>query len=140
MGGPPHAMDDVRLVDVSSDRLIVEHLAVADRFWRIFVGLQFRRTLPAGSGLLLVPCSSVHTFCMRFSIDIVGLNRAAEVTRVIQDVKPWRVAAMPRGTYAILELPAGAARSMRTGDKLRIVGGNPRASLEFLRSAPSLPA
>ena len=51
----------VVLCERSSGQVVVERLEVADGFWSRLRGLQFRKELPAGSGLLLVPCSSIHT-------------------------------------------------------------------------------
>jgi uncharacterized protein len=52
------------LVDRESGEVVVSALEIAGGFWSRLRGLQFRRRLPPGAGLLLVPCRSVHTFWM----------------------------------------------------------------------------
>ena len=71
-------------------------------------GLLGRSGLPSGEGLLLRPAASIHTAFMRFTIDVVFLNKANEVVKVASELRPWRTASC-RGARAALELPAGEA-------------------------------
>ena len=84
-------------------------------------GLLGRRGLESGEGLLLRPASSVHTFFMRFAIDVIFVGREGEVLKVAKGVPPWRTAAA-RGARAVVELPAGEAgrRGIRAGDRLAV--------------------
>jgi uncharacterized membrane protein (UPF0127 family) len=59
------------------------------------------------SGLVLAPCSAVHTFFMRFPIDIVFTDRNGTVVKVRHDVRPWRIAGDWRA-FATIELATGA--------------------------------
>ena len=65
------------------------------------LGLALRRRPPAHA-LLLPRCRSVHTFGMRFPLDLVWLDRAGRVVRVDEAVPPWRVRSC-RGADAVLE-------------------------------------
>jgi len=82
-------------------------------------GLLGRATLPAGEGILLRPAGSVHTFFMRFPIDVVFLDRDRTVVGVRHRLAPWRVAGA-RHAVAALELPAGTAAEagIQEGDVL----------------------
>ncbi len=71
-------------------------------------GLLGRDGLEPGSGMLFSRTGSVHTFRMRFAIDIVFLDRDLTVLSVHPDVGPGRTAKQ-RGARWTLELPAGAA-------------------------------
>ena len=84
-------------------------------------GLLGRRALDEDEGLLLEPASAVHTWFMRFSIDLVFIDRELGVVRVAPEVRPWRFAYARRSRH-VLELPAGAAarRGLQTGDRLVI--------------------
>jgi len=101
-------MDDWQLEIPDSGGIVVPRLVIADRFWARFCGLQFRRALPPGYGLLLAPCASIHTMWMRFAIDVAMIDRSGRVLAVQQAVRPWRFRFGPRGTYAVLETAAGA--------------------------------
>jgi uncharacterized membrane protein (UPF0127 family) len=84
-------------------------------------GLLGRSGLETGEGILLQPASSVHTFFMRFAIDVVFLNRDGEVLKVADRVRPWRTSAA-KGAKAVLELGPGEAgrRGIRVGDRLAV--------------------
>lgn len=125
-------MTSYLLIDRATGARVVEALEVADGFWSRFRGLQFRARLPPGAGLLLVPCSSIHTFWMRFAIDVVLLDRQGRVLAVRRGVRPWRIVLAPRGTHAVLELPAGAG-PVAVGAHLGLAPGCAApASLAFL--------
>jgi len=70
------------------------------------LGLAWRDRSHAGSGLLIPRCSSVHTFGMRFEIDVYFLDRAGRVLSVRRRVPPRRIL-WCRGAAAVLEIPAG---------------------------------
>ena len=76
--------------------------------------------------LLLVPARAIHTWGMRFAIDVVFLDADLRVLRVVRGLRPWRCAAA-RGARAVLELPAGGAVGIAPGDRLALSGGRRRA-------------
>ena len=84
-------------------------------------GLLGRKELPTDEGLLLAPGWSVHTWFMRFPIDVVFLDADLTVLGLREVVKPWRLTAW-RGARSVLELPAGACErhSLRPGDRLAL--------------------
>ena len=97
----------MRLLDPRSGRVLAERLERASTYWARFVGLMGRRALPAGEGLWIEPCSSIHMFFMRFPIDAVFLDRERRVKRVLLGLRPWRVSPIVLGARSVVELPAG---------------------------------
>lgn len=81
---------------------------LAQGFLARLVGLLGQRALPPEQALLIAPCNNVHTFCMRFAIDVVFLDRDGVVLAIVPHVAPWRIAAARRA-HACLELAAGGA-------------------------------
>ena len=77
----------------------------------------------AGAGLWLQPCNAVHTFGMRFPIDIVYVGTDGTVLAVRELVGPWRLTAPVRGARAVLEVPAGTAgtQGLLAGRRLELV-------------------
>jgi hypothetical protein len=71
-----------------------------------FLGLAHLDREQAGAGLLIPRCSSVHTFGMRFSLDLYFLGGGGEVVAVCLGVPPRRLA-FCRHARAVLEVPAG---------------------------------
>ena len=99
---------------------------VADSVWARFRGLMGKQSMASSEGLLLEPCNSIHTFFMRFAIDVVYLSKEAiegdvsiyKVLKVCAETKPWRMHLPVSGARAVLELPKGAADGLRKGDVL----------------------
>jgi uncharacterized protein len=113
----------VRLVECSTGQIVVERLEIADGYWSRLVGLQLRSEPPRGFGLLLAPCSSIHTFLLRFPIDAVMLDRFGRVVKVRRGVRPWRVVLATRKTFAVLEVPSRQADAeIEAGMRLRLEG------------------
>jgi uncharacterized membrane protein (UPF0127 family) len=128
-------MTDWKLVDLESGRTVVEALELADGYWSRLVGWQLRRRPSAGHGLLLVPCSSIHTCLLRFALDLALLDRNGRVIAVRKSLRPWRAILPNERTHAILELPSGETE-IRPEQTLRVSGpvGQPLPkSLRFLR-------
>lgn len=101
---------------------VASAVSVADNLWSRFVGLMGRAALPAGEGLLIRPCSSIHMFFMRFPIDAVFVDGDGQVLKVYPGIRPWRVTGIVRRAKACLELPAGtcAAAGISPGETLRL--------------------
>lgn len=99
--------------------VLARQLEVADTPRTRSRGLLGRDGLASGEGLWIVPCESVHTFFMRFAIDLVYLDRKNRVKKVRSAVGPWRLSVC-LSAYSILELPAGVVRATGTqaGDEL----------------------
>jgi hypothetical protein len=82
-------------------------------------GLLGRTSLPAESALVLAPCSSIHTFFMRFTIDVLFVDRTGRIIRARRALGPWRIQAALRA-FAVIELAAGGLdrSETRAGDRL----------------------
>ena len=82
-------------------------------------GLLGRTWLPSGAGLWINPCESVHTWGMRFVIDLIYLDRHNRVTKTRSHVRPWRMS-LCLSAHSVIELPAGtnAVTGTRKGDLL----------------------
>jgi uncharacterized membrane protein (UPF0127 family) len=81
---------------------------IADTFMSRGLGLLVGAPLDPTEGLLISPCSSIHTLGMRYPIDVVFVDREARVMRVCADVGRGRMR-FARGAHAVLELRAGVA-------------------------------
>jgi uncharacterized protein len=104
------------------DSVLAESADVADSSAKRQKGLLGRDSLPAGSGLWIVPCEGVHTCGMRFAIDVLYLDRKKRVRKVRRAMAPWRFS-MCLLAHSVLELPAGVIQQTGTkpGDQLNFV-------------------
>ena len=114
---------DVRLVcvrNVTRGTIVVPRAVVADTPLRRLLGLMGRRDWGEADGLLIRPCSAIHTFFMRMPIDVVFATREGVVLDVAPARRPWRVGPIVRRAAWALELPVGgiAASSTRLDDVL----------------------
>ena len=84
-------------------------------------GLLGRDHLDEGNALVIVPCGAIHTFFMRFAIDVLFVTKDGRVVKCAHDVKPWRLAAAVTA-HAAIEVPAGTLRRSGTqrGDHLAL--------------------
>ena len=103
------------------DTILGHSVEIADSSEKRRVGLLKHDRLPPGEGLWITPCESVHTFFMKFPIDLVYLDKKRKVCKVRHRVPPWRLS-MCLTAHSILELPAGTAEQTGTlkGDVLTI--------------------
>ena len=94
----------------------------AESFWARLVGLMGRSSMEEGEGLLLSPCASVQTLFMRFSIDVIFMDKDAKVVKVAPALRPFRLALGGRGAREALEVTAGTAARSDTavGDRLAV--------------------
>ena len=103
---------------------LATQLRVANTHYQRMVGLvgTSRTAFCDGDGLWIVPCRGVHTFAMRYAIDVVYLDRENKVIHIHDNVRPWRLTPVMAEAATVLELPAHTAWSTGTkiGDAVEI--------------------
>ena len=84
-------------------------------------GLLKHTKLDEGEGLWIVPCEAVHTFFMKFALDLIYLDRRKRVRGVRKAVGPWRFS-MCFAAHSVIELPVGTIDRTGTqrGDELEL--------------------
>lgn len=109
----------VAVRNITRNRLIANRVEVAGTNVKRSKGLLGRQGLLPGHGLWIIPCEAIHTFFMRFAIDLVYLDKKMRVKKVRSAVKAWRISAC-LSAHSVLELPAGTVRETQTerGDLL----------------------
>ena len=102
---------------------IGSQIDVADTSLKRLFGLAGRRRLDAGCGLLIRPSSGIHTFGMRFAIDVVALTRDLRVLRVWHQLRPFRMTCISLKIHNVLEIGAGEIGrcNIEVGDQLEVV-------------------
>ena len=84
-------------------------------------GLLGRDTLADSHALVLAPCGSVHTFGMRFPIDVLFVAADGCVIKIVEQLGAWRMAGSLQACIAV-ELSTGSVQrhDVLTGDRLSI--------------------
>lgn len=78
---------------------------------------------PAGTALLLLPCKQVHTFFMRFPIDVLFIDDQFRVLKTVEYLYPYRISPLVGQARAVIELPPGTITATGTtrNDRLNLV-------------------
>jgi uncharacterized protein len=108
--------------DLETGHIVADRVTVASRRLDRAVGLLGRSHLDAGEALWITPCHGVHTWFMRFSIDVIALNAEGVVVDAVSVLKPWRMRLPKPGAVSVLELPAGTLLNTptRIGHRIQI--------------------
>jgi uncharacterized membrane protein (UPF0127 family) len=117
----------MKISNVTRQVVLADRVEVADHGATRRKGLLGRDGLPTGEGLWIVPCESVHTFGMKFPIDLVYLDRNKKVKKVVHAVPPWRLSACLLA-HSVVELVSGTVLRTQT---------NPGDMLEFSSIEPT---
>jgi uncharacterized protein len=111
----------VSVRNLTRNAVLGEAVDVADTSEKRRTGLLKHTGLAPGEGLWIKPCESVHTFFMKFAIDLVYIDKKLKVRKARKAVPAWRLSACLTA-HSILELPAGTIERTGTqaGDELSI--------------------
>ena len=109
-------MNETKGVSVSRQMWRADHLLPR------MVGLLATSSLPEEQALWIDPCNSIHTFFMRFPIDVVFVAGDLKVKKIYENVKPWRLIWPVWGARSTIEMPVGGIRRGRieVGDQLHV--------------------
>lgn len=94
------------MIIVANNIVLSQAVRVADSFFTRLKGLLGTKSLPKGQALLIRPCNSVHTFGMRYSIDVLFISKEGQILKIIAAMPPGRMA-WCRGGAFVIELAAG---------------------------------
>lgn len=113
------------LVNATKKTVVSDNCHFANTVLKRMVGLLNRGQFGKGEGLLLDRCYGIHTFGMRFPIDVLFLDKDLRVIRAVKDLPPHRTCVVKKSVY-VLEVPIGALDASRTeaGDQIQIRTAN----------------
>jgi uncharacterized membrane protein (UPF0127 family) len=107
--------------------MVGERVEVADTSLTRLWGLLGRSGLGAGGGLWIKPSSGVHTFGMKFAIDVVGLDKNLRVVKIWPELVPFRITSVSLQISSVIELAAGRIKecAIHVGDVLEVEAAQP---------------
>lgn len=111
------------VVNATRGRCLAEDCRVARGLWARLWGLLGQRGLSPGKGILLQPCQAIHTFLMRFPIDVLFVDSRHRVVHLVEKMPPYRLSPFVGQAHYALELPVGSIGQSGTqvGDQLQLV-------------------
>lgn len=99
------------VINKSKGIILASECILSNTFAKRFLGLMFKKNLPTGKGLIIVPCDSIHTFFMKFPIDVIFLNKNQTAVRIKQNLAPGKIILPAKddceSASFVIELPAG---------------------------------
>ena len=112
----------MRLVNKTTGKTLISRLEVAGTFWSRNKGLLGRKHLSSDQALLIPRCNAIHTFFMKFPIDLVFVNRKMVVTKTMTRVKPGRVVLPVWRAWSVIECCEGflTENPVRVGEELHV--------------------
>ena len=102
---------------------VISHkMVTATNIFSRMLGLMFSEKLPECDGFLISPCNSIHTFFMRYSLDILFLDKNFKIVKIIYGLSPWRMTWVYFKSSHVLEMKAGMLKKeLSIGEKLEAV-------------------
>jgi len=112
-------MSKLRVKNLTRDQILADRADIADTSEKRRQGLLKHMGLEAGEGLWIVPSEGVHTFAMKFDIDVVFLDKKRKIKKMRPNMPKSRIS-LSLLSHSVLELPAGTLDSTGTqkGDQL----------------------
>lgn len=103
--------------------ILTVNAEVADSFFKRFMGLMFRKSVPQDFALYITPCNQIHMLNMRFAIDVIYLDAEGRTVKIDENVQPGKICKTVRKAENVIEMNAFAAKKygIREGDVIEIV-------------------
>ncbi len=109
------------IVQKNGNTFTVKNVKVAKTFIDRAIGLMFKRKMKGFSALLIRPCNAIHTCFMRYSLDVLFLDKNFMIVKIIRCLSPWRFTWIYFRSSQVLELPGGVVPdSVKVGDRVEV--------------------
>ena len=111
-----------RLINKQNDQVIAANVMKAESFRQRLVGLLGHSHLDSDSTLWIARCNSIHTWFMRFAIDVVFVDKQLKIQSIHKNVRPWRMTLPKRSADSVFEFAAGTLEpfDLKQGDQLDV--------------------
>jgi len=104
----------MRLINQTQNTILAEDVFIADTVFKRAKGLLGKKEFLSGQALILKPCNSVHTFFMRFPIDLLFVDNHYKVIKALPGVLPNRISCIFWKAHLVIELPCGVLKLTKT--------------------------
>ena len=113
----------MRVINLTNNAVLADKVKLADTFLSRLVGLLNRKSLENGEALILKPATSIHTFFMRFTIDVIFLDKNGRIIGILPSIRPFRISPIYFKSKLVIELPNDTLKMTKTqlGDMTQII-------------------
>lgn len=113
----------MEIIHSTTNRSIAKNVKYAHSMLDRMLGVMFIKEMKGMDGLLIDPCNSIHNCFVRFSLDVIFIDKENKVVKIIRDFRPWRFTRIYFKSRKVLELPAGSLiDNISIGDQLEVRG------------------
>lgn len=102
------------------DSTTIYDVSIADNFMKRLCGYMLRKR-PHCKAIIIKPCNSIHTFFMRFNLDVLFLDREMKVIKKIEDVRPGKIILPIREAVVVIEAETGSFCEIKEGEKVIVI-------------------
>ena len=108
--------------NTQSSLQVCSELRFAKGFADRLFGLIFKN-IKKGQGFIINDCNSIHTFWMRYKIDVVFLNKNNEIIKLYESFNQFRITPVIKKACCVIEFPEFTIKdlSLKPGDRLKFV-------------------
>ena len=108
------------IINKTRHETIANVVFFADNSFKRMKGLLGTKGLKASEAMLINPCNAIHTFFMKFPIDVLFVNKDNKVVKVITNMPSFRLSPICFTSQFVVELPVGTIQATHTvaGDQL----------------------
>lgn len=102
------------------DNKPIAEIYLADTFSSRLLGYMFQKK-PSCQSIMFQPCNSIHTFFMKFNIDVLFLNEDMEVVKKIENLKKGKIILPVKEARIVMEAAAGVLTDVKEGSKINLI-------------------
>ncbi|MGA2775793.1 MAG: DUF192 domain-containing protein [Candidatus Omnitrophota bacterium] len=112
----------MKIINITKNAILADNTILAQTVLARLKGLLFRKEFRNGEALIIKPCNSIHTFFMRFPIDVIFIDSNNKIVKIRKGIKPFRATPVYFKSKFVIELPSGTAAAANTeeSDQLSI--------------------
>lgn len=113
----------MKVLDKDTEAVVAENVIPAYTFGSRLMGLMFKKQLQPKSGVHIKPCASVHTFFMKFPIDVIYVDQDMQVVGLEHSLEPGKIGKRFKNVHSVIEVEAGSIKhhGITTGQALKII-------------------
>lgn len=107
------------IVNKRNNQTIANTYKKADNFFSRLIGLMGKKSMPDKEAYILYPCKGIHTFHMKFPIDVIFLDRNQKVIQIYRSLSPNKVIPNDKENYYAIEMKGGElSDEIQIGDEI----------------------
>jgi len=110
------------ILNTTKNTVIAQNAVIADTFLSRMIGLLNRKSFSPDEALVITRCNSIHMLFMRFSIDVIFVDKRDRVVGLVERIKPFRLSPIFFQSQYAIEVSEGVIGLTKTavGDQVEV--------------------